>query len=101
MYSIYQILQLLLNVLFYIIMIQIVLSWLFAFNVINHHNEMVRQLVRGLAAVTEPLYRPLRRIMPDFGGLDFSPMVVLLIIGILQKILLPNIFATLLAQGVA
>ena len=101
MYSIYEILQLLLNVLFYIIMIQIVLSWLFAFNVINHHNEFVRQLVRGLDTITEPLYRPIRRILPDFGGIDFSPMVVLLIIGILQRILLPNIFASLIGAGAA
>jgi YggT family protein len=101
MYSIYQILQLLLNVLFYIIMIQVILSWLFAFNVINHHNEFVRQLVRGLDTITEPLYRPIRRILPDFGGIDFSPMVVLLIIGILQRILLPNIFASLIGAGAA
>jgi YggT family protein len=101
MYSIYEILQTLLNVLFYIIMIQVVLSWLFAFNVINHHNEFVRQLVRGLDTITEPLYRPIRRILPDFGGIDFSPMVVLLIIGILQRILLPNIFASLIAGGAA
>ena len=101
MYSIYQILQLLLTVLFWIIMIQVVLSWLFVFNVINHSNEMVRSIVRGLDSVTEPIYRPIRRILPDFGGIDFSPMIVLLVITILQKILLPNIFATLLAHGAA
>ena len=100
MYSIYEILQLLLTVLFWIIMIQVVLSWLFAFNVINHHNQFVNQLVRGLNTITEPIYRPIRRIMPDFGGLDFAPMVVLLIIGILQRILLPNIFASLITQGI-
>ena len=99
MYSIYEILQTLLTVLFWIIMIQVILSWLFAFNVINHHNEFVRQLVRGLDTITEPLYRPIRRILPDFGGIDFSPMVVLLIIGILQKIMLPNIFMSLIGAG--
>jgi len=101
MYSIYEILQTLLTVLFWIIMIQVIISWLFAFNVINHHNEFIRQLVRGLDTITEPLYRPIRRILPDFGGIDFSPMVVLLIIGILQRILLPNIFASLINAGVA
>ena len=101
MYSIYEILQTLLTVLFWIIMIQIVLSWLFAFNVINHQNEFVRQLARGLDTITEPLYRPIRRILPDFGGIDFSPMIVLLIIGILQRILLPNIFASLINAGAA
>ncbi len=101
MYSIYEILQTLLTVLFWIIMIQVIISWLFAFNVINHHNEFIRQLVRGLDTITEPLYRPIRRILPDFGGIDFSPMVVLLIIGILQKILLPNIFMSLVGAGAA
>jgi YggT family protein len=101
MFALYQILQLLLTVLFWIIMIQVILSWLFAFNVINHHNEMVRSLVRGLDSVTEPLYRPIRRILPDFGGLDFAPMIVLLLIYILQRILLPNIFSSLLYPGTA
>jgi YggT family protein len=96
MLSIYQILNLLLDVLFWIIMIQIVLSWLVSFNVINTHNDFVRQFLYALDRVTEPLYRPIRRILPDFGGLDFSPMVVLLAISILQKILLPNIFSSLI-----
>lgn len=99
MLAIYQILQLLLTVLFWIIMIQVILSWLFVFNVINHSNDFVRQLVRGLATVTEPLYRPIRRVLPDFGGLDFAPMIVLLVIYILQRILLPNIFISLLTPG--
>ncbi|WBO22691.1 YggT family protein [Sphingomonas abietis] len=96
MYSIYQILQLLLTVLFYIIMIQAIASWLIAFNVINMRNDFVRQFLYALDRITAPLYRPIRRILPDFGGLDFSPMVVLLIVIILQRILLPNIFASLI-----
>lgn len=96
MLSIYQILNLLLDLLFWIIMVQIVLSWLVAFNVINTHNDFVRQFLYALDRVTEPLYRPIRRILPDFGGLDFSPMVVLLAISILQRILLPNIFSSLI-----
>ncbi|WP_454885710.1 YggT family protein [Sphingomonas oryzagri] len=97
MLSIYQILQLLLQVLFYIIMIQAIASWLIAFNVINTRNDFVRQLLYALDRITAPIYRPIRRIMPDFGGLDFSPMVVILIIIILQRILLPNLFLPLIA----
>lgn len=99
MFALYQILQLLLTVLWWIIMIQIVLSWLFAFNVINHSNDFVRQFVRGLDSITEPIYRPIRRIMPDFGGLDFSPMVVLLLLYVLRGILLPSIFSSLMTPG--
>jgi YggT family protein len=97
MLSIYQILQLLLTVLFYIIMIQAIASWLIAFNIINMSNDFVRQFLYALDRITAPIYRPIRRIMPDFGGLDFSPMVVILIIIILQRILLPNLFLPLIA----
>ena len=57
----------------------------------NTHSDFVRQLLTALGRMTEPLYRPIRRIMPDFGALDFSPMVVLLIIYILRNIVLPRL----------
>jgi len=80
----------LLNVVWYIIIIQAVMSWLIAFNVINTHNDFVRQFWTVLERITEPLYRPFRKIMPDFGGLDLTPMLVLLIIYIIQNVLIPN-----------
>lgn len=79
-----QILSMLLNILWWIIIVQAVMSWLLAFNVINTHNEFVRQLWLVLERITEPLYRPIRRIMPDFGGIDLTPIVVLILIAILQ-----------------
>ena len=93
--TVYQILQLLLTIATWIIIIQAVLSWLVAFNVINTHNDFVRQSLYALSRMTEPLYRPIRRILPDFGALDFSPLVVLLILQILRNIVLPNLFAAL------
>jgi YggT family protein len=92
-----KILLLLLTVLMWIIIIQAVLSWLVVFNVVNTHNDFVRQLLDGLSRVTEPLYRPIRRIMPDFGALDFSPLVVLLIIQILRTTVLPAIAVSVLS----
>jgi YggT family protein len=86
-----QIVDYLLWILLWIIIIQAILSWLIAFNVINTHNDFVRQLLYALNRMTEPLYRPIRRIMPDFGMLDFSPLVVLLVIQILRSIVLPSI----------
>lgn len=74
-------------ILWIIILVQVVLSWLVAFRVVNTYNAFVRGLLTGLEAITEPLYRPIRRILPDFGGIDFSPFVVLLIIGLLQRLL--------------
>jgi YggT family protein len=70
-----------------VILVQVVLSWLVAFNVVNTYNPVVRGLLKGLETITEPVYRPIRKIMPDFGGIDFSPMVVLLIIWLLQRLL--------------
>ena len=78
------ILSILLNILWWIIIVQAVMSWLLAFNVINTHNEFVRQLWVVLERITEPLYRPIRRIMPDFGGIDLTPMVVLILLIIIR-----------------
>jgi YggT family protein len=79
--------DLLLRVLMYIIIAQAILSWLVAFNVINTYNDFVRSFLGALDRITEPLYRPFRKILPDFGGLDFSPIVVLLLIYVLRILL--------------
>ena len=91
-----QILDLLLRLVTYVIIAQAILSWLVAFNVINTSNEFVRSVLVALNRMTEPLYRPIRRILPDFGALDLSPMVVLLIVIILRDIVLPALFRSAL-----
>lgn len=91
-FALYQTLVILLDVAWWIIIIQAILSWLVAFNVINVTNDFVRTVLVALQRMTEPLYRPIRRIMPDLGALDLSPMVVLLIIIILRSAILPAIF---------
>ncbi len=90
-----QIAQFLLWVLSIVIIIQAILSWLIAFNVINTYNDFVRALWTALQRITDPLYRPVRRIMPDFGALDLSPLVVLLVIYILQNFVIPTIIQQL------
>jgi YggT family protein len=97
--TILSILQYLLDIIWWIIVVQAVMSWLIAFNVINTYNDTVRTIWLALQRMTEPLYRPIRRIMPDFGALDLSPLVVLLIIGILSRIVIPNIAAWYVGQG--
>jgi len=86
-----QIVQVLLNVVWWIIVVQAILSWLIAFNVINTQSDAVRTVWEALRRITEPLYRPIRRILPDFGALDLSPLVVLLILYILMTIVIPNL----------
>ena len=83
--------QLLLTVLALIIIVQAVMSWLIAFNVINTYNETTRSIYRTLNRITDPIYRPIRRIMPDFGNLDLSPLVVLLLIQIVSNWVIPAI----------
>jgi YggT family protein len=95
-FALYQIISILLNVLWWIIIVQAIMSWLIAFNVINTHNDVVRSIWIALDRLTEPLYRPIRKIMPDLGALDLSPMVVLLIIIILQQAILPPLFSSLM-----
>lgn len=85
--SLFQIAIMLLSVLWWIIIVQAILSWLIAFNVLNTSSNGVRAFLAALDRLTAPLYRPIRRFMPDMGGIDFSPLVVLLIIMVLQKLL--------------
>ena len=91
MLAVLQIIQVLLNVVWWIIVIQAILSWLIAFNVINTYNPTVNSIWQALQRITEPMYRPIRRILPDFGALDLSPLVVLLILYILSNIVIPAI----------
>ena len=79
--------DLLLTIVTWVIIIQVVLSWLLAFNVLNIHSGGVRNFIVALDRLTAPLYRPIRRMLPDFGGLDFSPLVILILIQVIKKLL--------------
>ena len=85
--ALFDIADLLLNVLSWIIIIQVILSWLFAFNVLNTGSGAVRSITNALDRITGPLYRPIKALLPDFGGIDFSPLVLLLVIKIVQMLL--------------
>lgn len=71
----------------YVIIAVAILSWLIAFHVINIHNDFVRSIWNGLNALTEPLLQPIRRWLPTFGGLDISPIILLLIIFFVERII--------------
>jgi YggT family protein len=79
--------NLLLTILTWVIIIQVVLSWLIVFNVLNTSSNGVRTFAVAIDRVTAPLYRPIRRMLPDFGGIDFSPLVILILIQIIKKLL--------------
>jgi YggT family protein len=80
------------QVLVWIIIAEVILSWLVAFNVINTNNEFVRTLLRALDRITEPMLRPIRRILPDLGGIDLSPMVLILALILVQRLVPALVF---------
>lgn len=71
----------------WLLVIWAILSWLIAFNVVNTQNNVVRSVSRSLDRFFDPILRPIRRILPDMGGIDLSPMVLIVIIILLQKLL--------------
>jgi YggT family protein len=70
---------------------QVILSWLVAFNVVNTRNPFVNSVGRFLYQITEPALRPIRRIIPSFGGIDISPLVLALLLGFLRILILSNL----------
>jgi YggT family protein len=86
LYALFGIIDMILQVLVWVIIVQVILSWLVAFNVINTQSNFVRTALDALERLTAPLYRPIRKILPDFGGIDFSPIILILAIQILRKL---------------
>ena len=68
------------DLLIWIIIASAVLSWLIAFNVVNPYNQFVRSLWELFQRVTEPMLRPIRRLLPDMGGIDVSPVILILVL---------------------
>ena len=92
MYALFHTIDLALSIFTWILIGSAIFSWLYAFNVINSSNRFVAMLGQFLHNVTEPVLRPIRRFMPDLGGIDISPIVVLLIIFFLRSFLWNSIF---------
>lgn len=87
MAAILDVIRMVLSLITWIIIIQAVLSWLVAFNVISLQNPTVRSIWSGLEKLTEPVYRPIRRLLPQMQGFDLAPLIVLLIIFFLQQLI--------------
>lgn len=92
MMAIYGPLQLILGVVYFIMIVHIIMSWLINFQVLNLYQPIVRQIWDGLNRLLEPIYRPIRNILPDTGTLDLAPLVALLIVISLRAYILPEIF---------
>lgn len=91
MLSILQILFLILDVVWWVVIAHVILSWLVNFQVLNLRQPLVAQLWHGLNRLLEPVYRRIRSVLPDLGGLDLAPLVLLLAIYALRIVLINNV----------
>ncbi len=83
----YQVLSIAIQLYIWALIASAVLSWLIAFNVINTRNRFVYTVMDTLYRVTEPALRPIRRVLPNFGGIDISPIIVILLLYFIQSVL--------------
>ncbi|MCA0203151.1 MAG: YggT family protein [Proteobacteria bacterium] len=90
MTSLIQILLMLLNVVWWIVIVHVIMSWLINFQVLNLRQPLVAQIWDGLNRLLDPLYSRIRRLLPNMGGLDLAPLIVLLAVYALQIVLVNN-----------
>lgn len=87
MRAVLDIILILLQLYWWVLLIMIIMSWLISFNVINTRNQFVSGLWRILNQLTDPVLRPIRRVVPSFSGLDISPIILFLIIFFIERII--------------
>jgi len=96
MRAILDIILIILDIYVWLLIASAILSWLIAFNVVNTRNSVVSAIGEFLYRITEPVLRPIRNLLPNFGGLDISPIIVILIIMLIQRVIsyyiYPNVF---------
>jgi YggT family protein len=85
MRALFEVILIALQLYTYIIIAAAILSWLVAFNVVNSRSELVRSIWKFLDAVTEPVLRPIRNLMPNLGGVDISPVILILLIMLIDR----------------
>jgi len=92
LFAIYGTLQLILGVVYWIMIIHIIMSWLISFQVLNLNQPLVAQIWQGLNKLLEPIYRPIRRFMPDTHPLDLAPLVAFVALIAIRAFILPALF---------
>lgn len=90
MTSIFQILMLLLNIVYFIVIAHVIMSWLINFQVLNLRQPLVGQIWDGLNRLLEPIYNRVRRVLPQIGGLDLAPLAVLIGVAVARILLVNN-----------
>jgi YggT family protein len=90
--SLIQVVSIAINIFVWLLIASAILSWLVTFNVVNTSNQVVYTIGNFLYKITEPALRPIRRIMPDLGGVDISPVILILILYFIQSVLTGWVF---------
>lgn len=93
MLSLFQIMLLIINLIWWIVIIHIIMSWLINFQVLNLHQPLVSQIWSGLNRLLEPIYGPIRRALPQMGGLDLAPLILIVILYAAQIIIGNNMYS--------
>ena len=93
MTSLIQILLLIINVVWFIVIVHIIMSWLISFQVLNLRQPLVAQLWDGLSRLLEPIYSRIRRVLPPMGGLDLAPLVLLIGLYAIRIVIHNNMYA--------
>lgn len=88
--SLILVLLFIIRIVWWIVLAHVIMSWLIGFNVLNRNQPLVWNIWSGLNRVLEPIYGPIRRVLPDMGGLDLSPLVLIVILYALQTVLIRN-----------
>ena len=89
------VIQALLSLVVWIVVVYVIVTWLISFDIVNLRNRLVYRLSNLLEAMALPLLRPFRRFLPSFGGLDFSPIILIILIEGLKMYIIPPLFAWL------
>jgi YggT family protein len=97
MIELFGFISLLLTLYIYILVAAAVMSWLIAFNVVNPRNQFVSMVGEFLYRITEPVLRPVRNVLPNLGGIDISPIIVIIIIWFIQLVVLPVLLRMLIS----
>jgi YggT family protein len=87
MYAFLNLVSTVISIYIWLLIAQAVLSWLVAFGIVNRHNRVVATIGDFLWRVTEPLLRPIRRVLPDLGGIDISPVILILLLWFLRNLM--------------
>ena len=95
--TLFSLIDVVLNLYMWCFIIAAVLSWLVAFNVINTQNRFIYSIADGLYRLTEPLLRPIRNFLPNFGGIDFSPLVAILLLLLIKDGIVRQVYIWLVS----